>query len=223
MSKRSRGIVRATSRRFSAFLKVRLPAKEMRNPQSRNACASSLASGEAVEDSAQARRLPMGGSNLPQVLPRVAAMNDDRALKFASQFHLANQNLLLHIAWRVVVVIIQADFAHGNHLGMSRQLKNLLGVGMREVSSFVGMDADGRKNPVVTFRDGRAENPGGRGPCLHPPPGCSERPAARARSITAATVGIKVGIVKVSVGIDKTSPWSVVACQRFSRHSRGRR
>ena len=60
---------------------------------------------------------------------RRATVNHDGQLCAGSQFHLAREDFFLGVARRVIVVIIQPDFAPGNHLRMPCQSLHL-GIGV---------------------------------------------------------------------------------------------
>ena len=65
-------------------------------------------------------------------------MDHDRQLGRARQFHLPQEYLLLQLARRMVVEIIEADLAPGNHLGPFRQLFQLLKIGVRGQLGLMG-------------------------------------------------------------------------------------
>ena len=58
-------------------------------------------------------------------------MDYDRQLRRCRQFHLTDENCLLHIARRVVVEIIQTNLAPGNHFGVVSETLHVL------ISSFI--------------------------------------------------------------------------------------
>ena len=87
-------------------------------------------------------------------------MNDDRQLRVARLPELPPEDALLHVARRVIVVVVEAHFAPPDHPRMPRQLielrKRLLG----DVVRVVRMNADGRVNPVMLL--------GKRNRCIEP-------------------------------------------------------
>ena len=60
---------------------------------------------------------------------------------FPSQFQLANENALLNLARRMVVVVVETDFAHGHDPGVSNQLTDLVGVPVGETRRLVRVRA----------------------------------------------------------------------------------
>ena len=71
-------------------------------------------------------------------------MNHDRQLGRARQLHLPEEDLLLQLARRVIVEVIEPDFTPGDDLGPLRQLLELLKVGICGQLGFMRMNADGR-------------------------------------------------------------------------------
>ena len=80
---------------------------------------------------------------------RGTAVNHDRQLGSACQLHLADKNLALHLTRRMVVKVVESDLSPGQHLGMLSQLREFFEVLFACQLRFMGMDADGRINPVV--------------------------------------------------------------------------
>ncbi len=67
---------------------------------------------------------PVGSSffeNTQAVGPRIAAVHDEGQLGRAGQFQLLPKDAFLHVTRGMVVIIIETDFAPGNHFGMLRQ------------------------------------------------------------------------------------------------------
>ena len=83
-------------------------------------------------------------------------MNHDRQLGRARQFHLPQEDLLLQFARRVIVEIVQPDFAPGNDLGPFRQLFEFLKVGVGGQLGFMRMDADGGVDKFVLLGQSNA-------------------------------------------------------------------
>ena len=112
---------------------------------------------EAMQDSAEAAGSPMFGDHGQAVFPGVfafvgrATVDDDRQLGRAGQFHLLAKDLLLNIAWRVVVKIIEADFAPRNHLGMPRPLFQAGVSGVVGEARLMRMNADARPDFGIVF------------------------------------------------------------------------
>ncbi len=76
-------------------------------------------------------------------------MNHDGQFGRPRQLHLSEKYLLLQLARRVIVEVVQADFAPGDDLGPLRQLLEFLKVGVRGQFCLVRMDSDGRENKFV--------------------------------------------------------------------------
>src|SRR5262249_6841982 len=80
-------------------------------------------------------------------------MNDDWELGFAGDLHLAQENLLLYVSRRVVVVIVKADLTESDHARMARKRFefNMIVVGGQ--FGVVRMNADSGVDPVVPLGD----------------------------------------------------------------------
>ena len=61
------------------------------------------------------------------------------------------EDFVLRFAWRVVVKIIEADFAPGDYLGMFGQLRQLFEHVWSNLFRLMRMHADGGVDPVVAF------------------------------------------------------------------------
>ena len=59
------------------------------------------------------------------VRPSLAAMNDHRPAGGASQFQLLDEDALLNVARRMVVVVVEADLSPGQKSGMLREAVQL--------------------------------------------------------------------------------------------------
>src|SRR5207302_9102837 len=82
---------------------------------------------------------------------RRTAVDHDGQLGGAGQFHLPQKDSLLHIARRVVIEVVQPDFAPGNYFGMPCQSLQLLKVGIGGKLSFVRMNANRGVEKIVLF------------------------------------------------------------------------
>ena len=80
--------------------------------------------GEAMKNSAEAARLPVLFENREAVVPRIAAMNHDRALRGARLLELPPEDALLHVPRRVIVVVIEAHFAPARSRADAGQLSS---------------------------------------------------------------------------------------------------
>ena len=74
-------------------------------------------------------------------------MNDDRQLGGACHLHLLNENALLHVARRMVVVVIEADLAPGDHLGFVREPCEFVEICLLCQCRFVRMNARQWRTP----------------------------------------------------------------------------
>ncbi len=107
--------------------------------------------GEAVEDAAEGCRFPVQFELGEAVVPGVPAMNDDRQLSRVSQLHLCAEDRCLHVARRMIVEIIQTDFAPGNDFAMLREAGEFVEVMLGDCLGFVRVDADTGVDPFVLF------------------------------------------------------------------------
>ena len=60
-------------------------------------------------------------SDAEAIGPGIAAMDDDGQFRGACERHLVAEDLLLHFARRVIVEIVEADFAPGDYFRMLRE------------------------------------------------------------------------------------------------------
>src|SRR5437868_5529162 len=77
------------------------------------------------------------------------AVNDNGQFVPACQFHLLNKNFLLNFAWRMVVVVIEANFTPGNDFGLPRELLEFYEIRFFRQLGLVRMDADCRVQEFV--------------------------------------------------------------------------
>src|SRR5690348_9261909 len=78
--------------------------------------------GEAMKNAAEIRAAPVFFvENAQAIPPCVAAMNHDGQARSAGERKLAAKNILLHVARRMIVKIVEADFAPREHARMLRQ------------------------------------------------------------------------------------------------------
>ena len=78
-----------------------------------------------------------------------AAMDDDGQFGGAGQFHLTDEDSLLCISRRMIVVIVEADLAPCDHLRPARELFKFGEVGISGEFGFVGMNANCGVNHLV--------------------------------------------------------------------------
>ena len=63
----------------------------------------------------------MGLEHIETIGPSVSAVDDDGQLGGVGELHLVTKDALLDVAGGVIVEIIEADFAEGDHFGMLRE------------------------------------------------------------------------------------------------------
>ena len=109
------------------------------------------ATGEAMKD--RARRDAFAIEDTKGVVPRVARVDDEWKIVGVRQRNLRGEHRLLHVAGRVVVVVVEARLADRDHLGVIEQRSDAVEASLR----VVGMDAGGRPHSLVglgnTHRD----------------------------------------------------------------------
>ena len=122
-------------------------------------------SGEAVHDAAEAGCGPLLVEDGEKIVPGVgavlagAAVDEDGKLDRGSQCELLAEDLLLRVAWGMVVVVVEADFADGDDARMLGKALHAVEVCVDEQARLVGVDADGSVNPGVALgeRDGAGD------------------------------------------------------------------
>ena len=70
-------------------------------------------------------------------------MNDDRPSPRRSNFHLLRESLLLLLPWRVVIIIIETNLTHGEHIRAVKQTVQFFECSLVRELGFMGMDAGG--------------------------------------------------------------------------------
>src|SRR5713101_10182372 len=108
-----------------------------------------------MQNPAEAGRPPMFFKHVQAIGPGVAAMNDDGLLRPARQTHLVPENTRLRFARRMIVVIVESDFAPSNDLRMLSQPCQFFQVLRCDFLRLVGMNADGGVNPVMLLGKGQ--------------------------------------------------------------------
>ena len=76
-------------------------------------------------------------------------MDHDGQLRHSCKFHLCHECLFLDFARRMVIEVIEADFAPRNDVGSFRQSFQFLKIGVSGQLGFVRMDADRRVDELV--------------------------------------------------------------------------
>src|SRR5258708_33810627 len=87
--------------------------------------------------------------------PGVAAMDDDGQLGLLSERHLIAEDTMLHIARRMIVEIVETNFAPSDDFGMLRQPGQFVQMLLRYFLRLVRMDTHCRVNPIVLFGKGQ--------------------------------------------------------------------
>src|SRR4051794_5907228 len=80
-------------------------------------------------------------------------MDNDRQLGGASDFHLTDKDILLHLARRMIVKVIKPDFPEANYARMVGQRVQFHIVILCCQLSFMWVDADACINPIVLLGD----------------------------------------------------------------------
>ena len=107
--------------------------------------------GKTVKDAGESGRSPMLLDERKAVVPGIAAVNDDGELSGVGELHLRAKNGGLHVAWGVVVKIIEANFAPGDDFGMLREASEFVQMLRCDFFGFVRVNANARVNPIVLF------------------------------------------------------------------------
>src|SRR5579859_1971038 len=102
-----------------------------------------------MEDSAQTRRLPLVPDNITEISPSLAAVDNNRKFDLARQFQLPDEDLLLDVPGRVIVVIIESDFANGQKLFVDGEFSKLVVMFFLNFDRLMRMNARRRKNPIL--------------------------------------------------------------------------
>ena len=111
--------------------------------------------GETVQDSAETGWVPVLLDERETVVPCVLAvlagttMDDDRQFRRTRKLHLADEYVLLHVARRVVVIVVEADLSPSDDLRPARELLEFCEIGVFSQLGLVRMNADARINEVV--------------------------------------------------------------------------
>src|SRR5437763_7752616 len=108
-----------------------------------------------MQDSTQARTLPMLLDKIKTLFPRIIAilrrptMNDDRQLGRTRHLHLPNENALLNIPRRMIVIIVESNLPPRDHLRIVRELLELLEIRIHREFRFMRMNSHRRINEVM--------------------------------------------------------------------------
>src|SRR5271157_4941273 len=80
-------------------------------------------------------------------------MNDDRQFRRAGHFHLLKEDALLHVARRMIVEVVEPDFAPGYNLGIARQSFKLIEIFLLRELGLVRMNANRGVNAFMLLRE----------------------------------------------------------------------
>src|SRR6266576_678217 len=83
-------------------------------------------------------------------------MDDDGQLRRASLLHLPDEYLLLHVARRMIVEVVQTDFAPGYDLGPLCQFGHPIEGCCVSQLRFMWMNTDGRVHELILLREQNA-------------------------------------------------------------------
>ena len=125
--------------------------------------------------------MPSRSRMAKRVVPRVACVNHQWKIVRVRERDLRREDRLLHLAWRMVVVVIEPRLTHCDHLGVIEQR----GDAVDALRGVVGMDARGRPHVVVGLRPRRVAI----SECSRSVPTVmsATTPAARASAITSSS------------------------------------
>src|SRR5262249_37143007 len=164
--------------------------------------------GEAVQNSAEVGRLPVLLDETETVIPCIVAVvggpavDHNRQLGRMCHFHLPDEYVLLYLSWRVVVVVVEANLAPGNHFRIARELFEAGEIRLFRQLGFMRMYAYGCVDKIMLLGDldGTIESPR---PITssdrkHVQNACPVRPRNRLFAIR-----VEPRAVKMAVGIDE--------------------
>ena len=77
-----------------------------------------------------------------RVVPGLARVNDNRLFGRGRDSHLLHERRFLNIARRKIVVIVETDFAHGEHLGMRQKIGQASEIARTRLRGIMRMNAD---------------------------------------------------------------------------------
>src|SRR5208283_2741436 len=144
---------------------------------------------ETVQHATKSAGRPILADDVQQVIPSIltvvrrSAMNDDRQARRARHLHLLKKYALLHVARRVVVKVVEPDFAPGNDLGIARQSFEIVEIFLLGEGRLVWMNAHRSVKTIVLMREFN---------------GAVERARARAVSVADGEYGCDLGCLRAS-------------------------
>src|SRR5438477_9612913 len=129
-------------------------------------------------------------------------MNDDGQFGGTGQFHLADEDFLLNVSRRVVVVVVEADFSPGDDFIVARKLLKFGKVRILRHLCFMRMYADGRVNRFVLlgYFDGAVECAG--------TVSCADSKHVRDSGLASTcdylqAIRVEAGAIKVAMRVDE--------------------
>ena len=108
-----------------------------------------------MNDSTESRFFPLFVEDRKGIGFGFASVNRDRELTHTRHSQLISESLALHIARRIVVVIVQTDLTPGDYLWVLREILELRVQLIVEQSGFVRVNADCRVDEGIFFGDAK--------------------------------------------------------------------
>src|ERR1700737_1343152 len=108
--------------------------------------------GETMQDAAESCRAPNLFDDREAIGPSVATVDDDGEFGVAGERHLIAKYLVLAVARRVIVKIIQSNLAPRDYFWMFGEGTQLFQMFRRDLLGFVRMNPDAGVYPVVLIR-----------------------------------------------------------------------
>ena len=146
------GISAAIARSSSERLKVRMPENETVRPSSTPVMASARPDEKQWRMAGKAPFPISSGQDFGHVVVGFARMDDQRQLGHARRRNVAQESLALRFAGRIIVVIVEPDFADGDHRRVFGHARQIVG---GHVQLFIARCADGCRSNGRCARSGR--------------------------------------------------------------------
>src|ERR1700730_2856197 len=102
-----------------------------------------------MQNAAEPCRTPDFLENVEAIGPRVAAVNDDRQLCVTGERKLVAKFAILNVTGRMIVKVVEADLAPGDHFRMLRERRELIEMLLHDFLRLVRMDTHGSEDPIV--------------------------------------------------------------------------
>ena len=162
-----------------------------------------------MHDAAKARLLPFITHYLNRVIFSLSSMNDDGQLRFSSQHQLTTESCTLHIARRIVVVIVKSYLAPGDDFaGSLQKFMNPLFGGFVKEPGIVRMNPNCRVKVWVVL--GQLDSPFKRTTVWIPSANVQDRAnTCISRPLDyLITISVKLRTIDVCVRINKNRRWT---------------